>query len=94
MENIIKTTLTEEQTRELIYDFYESVKNKKGSESLRTLLTTFVNKITISNSNICIQFKINFCGLNGAGEGTWTPTVTRQILSLVRLPIPPLPRYI
>ena len=70
MENIIKTTLTEEQTRELIYDFYESVKNKKGSESLRTLLTTFVNNITVSNTNITIQFKINFCDNVGAGEGT------------------------
>ena len=28
---------------------------------------------------------------NGAGEGTRTPTVARQILSLVRLPIPPRP---
>ena len=28
----------------------------------------------------------------GGAEGTWTPTVTRQILSLVRLPIPPQPQ--
>lgn len=28
---------------------------------------------------------------HGAGEGTRTPTVARQILSLVRLPIPPHP---
>lgn len=70
LENKEILSLNPSQVMEVINSFRDALKNKKDTEQIRALLNNFINKITVSSEKITIQFKINFCDMVGAGEGT------------------------
>ncbi|MGL5511984.1 MAG: hypothetical protein ACRDBM_01925 [Sporomusa sp.] len=61
-------TLSAEQVALVIKRYREGI-NKKDPESLRALLTTFVDRIIISSKEMIIKVKI-VIDLDGAREGT------------------------
>lgn len=62
--------LQPQQVVQVINSYRAALKNKKSPDDIRALLSTFINKITIHSTVIVVQFKINFCDIVGAGEGT------------------------
>ena len=62
--------LQPQQVVQVINRYIAALKNKKSPDDIRALLSTFINKITVHSTVIMVQFKINFCDIIGAGEGT------------------------
>lgn len=62
--------LQPQQVVQVINSYRATLKNKKSPDDIRALLSTFINKITVHSTVIVVQFKINFCDIVGAGEGT------------------------
>lgn len=65
-----KASLSPEQVQAVLDSFQSAIKTK-SADNLRALIENFINKITVSNDEVVIEFKINnsFC-TNGAVDGT------------------------
>lgn len=63
-------SLTSKEVTQVMQKYHKAIQQQKDPGTSRALLNNFVNKLTISSEKLTIEFKVNFCDMIGAGEGT------------------------
>lgn len=66
----LKVSLTSKEVTQVMQKYHKAIQQQKDPGTSRALLNNFVNKLTISSEKLTIEFKVNFCDMIGAGEGT------------------------